>query len=483
MTAGAMETQPAPPLTRAGRALGPAWPPRARRWRWRSGSSPRAAACPSTSTATRCRPARARWPSPRCSRAPSSPSAAASGVWIARRAAGLDAIERDRAPAGAAVPGGVRAAAASLAALDRPARDDVRRAGVGVRAVAAGADARRAGGPAPAARAPARARRRRPRRRRRRARARALAAGGGGRDRRAPPRDLLLEHHDPEPLQMQTAGYDLGIENNLVWNAAHWNGPLFKTSVQMGGPRRDAHRSSRDVHLVSDRHPLPAGAAARDAAGAAVAADRRRRACRCSRTRAATWARGRPASSPLLFLFNAPMHGSNLYDFHYLPFAPLFLWTTLALLAARRDRWAAVAIVLTLANREDMSALLIVVGLYLLLTGERPRAGLIVAAIGAVYFVVVKFIVDAALPRRRDRLRPPVQGPGPAGRARASAASSRPCSATPATRPPRCSRRTRSSTSCRSWRRSRSFPGGGRSACCARCPASSSRCSRRSTRG
>src|SRR4029079_18655151 len=35
---------------------------------------------------------------------------------------------------------------------------------------------------------------------------------------------------------MQTAGYDLGIENNLVWNAAHWNGPLFKTSVQMGGP-------------------------------------------------------------------------------------------------------------------------------------------------------------------------------------------------------------------------------------------------------
>ena len=35
---------------------------------------------------------------------------------------------------------------------------------------------------------------------------------------------------------LQTAGYDLGIENNLVWNAAHWNGPLFKTSVQTSGP-------------------------------------------------------------------------------------------------------------------------------------------------------------------------------------------------------------------------------------------------------
>src|SRR5262249_5191029 len=35
---------------------------------------------------------------------------------------------------------------------------------------------------------------------------------------------------------LQTAGYDLGVENNLVWNAAHWNGPLFKTSVHAGGP-------------------------------------------------------------------------------------------------------------------------------------------------------------------------------------------------------------------------------------------------------
>ena len=104
------------------------------------------------------------------------------------------------------------------------------------------------------------------------------------------------------------------------------------------------------------------------------------------------------------------MHGSNLYDFHYLPFAPLFLWTTLALLEARRDRWAAVAIVLTLANREDMSALLVIIGVYLLLTGERPRAGLIVAAVGAVYFVVVKLMLMPHFLGGCDRVRPPVQG-------------------------------------------------------------------------
>jgi uncharacterized membrane protein len=199
---------------------------------------------------------------------------------------------------------------------------------------------------------------------------------------------LTIRNH----FVMQTAGYDLGIENNLVWNAAHWNGPLFKTSVQMGGPvgtHIGLHQTYISYLIGIPYRLLPRpetllvlqslliGAAALPLYAYA-------------RRYLGAWTASFVA---LLFLFNAPMHGSNLYDFHYLPFAPLFLWTTLALLAARRDRWAAVAIVLTLANREDMSALLIVVGMFLLLTGERPRAGVIVAAVGAVYFVVVKFIV------------------------------------------------------------------------------------------
>ena len=99
-----------------------------------------------------------------------------------------------------------------------------------------------------------------------------------GRDRRAPLRDLLLDHHDPEPLPPADGRLrprhreQPGLERR----------PLERAAVQdVRADRRpdvDAHRPSRDVHLVSDRHPLPAGAAARDAAGAAVAADRRRRA-------------------------------------------------------------------------------------------------------------------------------------------------------------------------------------------------------------
>jgi hypothetical protein len=191
---------------------------------------------------------------------------------------------------------------------------------------------------------------------------------------------------------LQTAGYDLGIENNLVWNAAHWNGPLFKTSVHAGGPL-GSHIGLHETYisyLIGIPYrllPRPETLLVLQSVligGAAIPL------YAFARRHLGAWT---ACFLALLYLFNAPMQGSNLYDFHYLPFAPFFLWTTLALLEARRDRWAAVAIVLTLANREDMSALLVVLGAYLLLTGERPRAGLIVAAVGAFYFVVVKLVL------------------------------------------------------------------------------------------
>ena len=95
------------------------------------------------------------------------------------------------------------------------------------------------------------------------ARARALAAGGDRRDRRAPPRDLLLDHHDPEPLHDADGRLRPGHREQPGLERR----PLERAAVQDvradGRPDRDAHRSSPDVHLVSDRHPLPAGARAR----------------------------------------------------------------------------------------------------------------------------------------------------------------------------------------------------------------------------
>jgi uncharacterized membrane protein len=197
---------------------------------------------------------------------------------------------------------------------------------------------------------------------------------------------ITLQNH----YRLGTSGYDLGIENNLVWNAAHFNGPLFKSSV-LGGPT-STHQGLHSTwisYLIAIPYrllPRPETLLVLQAmliGGAALPL------YAFARRHLRAWL---ACLVSLLFLLYPPLQGSNLYDFHYLPFAPFFLWTTLALLESGRDRWAVLSVVLTLANREDMSALLVVMGVYMVLAGRRPRAGMIVAAVGAVYFVAVKMI-------------------------------------------------------------------------------------------
>jgi uncharacterized membrane protein len=100
-----------------------------------------------------------------------------------------------------------------------------------------------------------------------------------------------------------------------------------------------------------------------------------------------------------LYIFYPPVHGSNLYDFHYITLAPFFLWLTLALVLARRDVLATLAVLLTLSVREDVSALLAMLGAYLILSRERPRAGAILMLVGAAYFVALKLVI---MPRFLD---------------------------------------------------------------------------------
>ncbi len=198
---------------------------------------------------------------------------------------------------------------------------------------------------------------------------------------------ITVQNH----YRLQTSGYDLGIENNLVWNAAHFNAPLFKTSV-IGGPTA-SHIGFHETYisyligLPYRLFPHPEFLLVLQATligGAALPL------YLFARRHVGDWV---ACLVSYVCLMYAPLHGSNLYDFHYLPLAPFLLWLTLWLVEARKDRWAVLAVVLTLANREDMSLLLVFLGLYLILTGERPKAGLLITAAGGIYFVVVKLIL------------------------------------------------------------------------------------------
>ena len=135
-------------------------------------------------------------------------------------------------------------------------------------------------------------------------------------------RHLLLDHHHPEPLPPADDGLRPGDREQPGLERL----PLQPAAVQDLGHRRPDHdppRLSRDLYLVPDRHPLPPGTPARDAAGASGGADRRRGAA-ALRLRAPPRRRldGLPAGVLLVTLY-APLQGSNLYDFHYLPFAPI----------------------------------------------------------------------------------------------------------------------------------------------------------------
>jgi uncharacterized membrane protein len=93
------------------------------------------------------------------------------------------------------------------------------------------------------------------------------------------------------------------------------------------------------------------------------------------------------------YLLYPPLHGGNLYDFHYQTLAPFFLWLTLWALDGKRDLLAGVGVAATLALREDVAASLMVLGACFAVTGRRPRAGLAVAGVSALYFAAVKFVL------------------------------------------------------------------------------------------
>jgi uncharacterized membrane protein len=187
-----------------------------------------------------------------------------------------------------------------------------------------------------------------------------------------------------------TYSYDLGLENNLMWNVVHGEG-FFKSSP-LSGP----HGSHFGYHATFFSYVIAGfyvfwqepeallvfqavmiGAAALPLYGFA-------------KLHLGAW----PAVVvALAYLLYPPVHGSNLYDFHYLPLGVFFLWLTLYLVEMRRYRLAALSVLLTLSVREDVAADLIILGAYLILSGRRSRAGLVIAAVAGVYFVLVKMVL------------------------------------------------------------------------------------------
>ncbi len=190
--------------------------------------------------------------------------------------------------------------------------------------------------------------------------------------------------------RLETASMDLGLENNLLWNAVH-GGPLFKTSP-LGGPNstHGGHHQTYFAYVIGLVYFWVPGPETLLSVQSVILGFAAVPIYLLGRLRVGPWT---GVFLALAYLLYPALHGPNLYEFHYLPLANFFLLMTLYCVESRRDAAAVLCALLTLSLREDVSALLAVLGLFVLVDRRRPVAGLLLMVVGAAYFVTLKLIV------------------------------------------------------------------------------------------
>jgi uncharacterized membrane protein len=99
----------------------------------------------------------------------------------------------------------------------------------------------------------------------------------------------------------------------------------------------------------------------------------------------------------LAYLSYYPLHGASFSEFQAVPVAAFFIFVVIWAADTHRYRWLGVALVAALLMREDVSVGLAVLGVFFLLSGYRPKLGLVIALVSTAYFLLLRFyVMDAA---------------------------------------------------------------------------------------
>lgn len=187
-----------------------------------------------------------------------------------------------------------------------------------------------------------------------------------------------------------SSSLDLGLEENVIWNALH-SGALFRTTPY-GGPTGNllGEHAAYLSYAIAPIYAIHQSAETILILQAVLIGGAAIPLYLVARQYLGPWL---SCFVGLLYVFYPPLHGSNLYDFHYPPLAPFFLWFTLFFVLRRRTVLAVIFAILSLSVREDVSFGLMILGGFLMLTNRRARAGLMLAGAGALYFVAMKLVI------------------------------------------------------------------------------------------
>jgi len=188
-----------------------------------------------------------------------------------------------------------------------------------------------------------------------------------------------------------SSSLDLGLEDNLVWNVLHRATPLFKSSP-LGGPNSShlGFHATWFSFVIAPIYALRPNAETLLIVQAFLFGTAALPLYLFGQRLVSKWLACLVA---LAYVLYPGLQCSNLYDFHYLPLGPFFLWFTIYFADKRRWVWMVLFALLSLSVREDVAAGLAGLGGLILLSGRRPVAGTVLLVLGSAYFVFMKGVV------------------------------------------------------------------------------------------
>lgn len=187
-----------------------------------------------------------------------------------------------------------------------------------------------------------------------------------------------------------TAGYDLGIFDNLHWHIVN-RGDFLVSSTGMGpdGGSHFGRHATFFAYAIAPIYALFPGPETLLAIQATLLGFAALPLYGFARHHLSPWG---AALLSFAYLLYPPLHGSNLYDFHFLSLTPLFAFALAWAIERGKRPWIIAAVVLTLSVREDAAVIVAVLGVWQLLS-RRVRLGLALVAAGAAYFGLMKFVL------------------------------------------------------------------------------------------
>jgi uncharacterized membrane protein len=186
-----------------------------------------------------------------------------------------------------------------------------------------------------------------------------------------------------------TRSYDLAIFDNLMWNLVHGGDFLVSTPAGGGEHSHFARHATLLAYALAPFyavHPAASTLLVLQATCLGLAAVPLFLFARCH------VGAGLAAVIAVAYLLYPPLHGSNLFDFHFLTLSPLLLFCVAHALETKSRAWLAASTMLALTCREDVALGVAVLGAYHVLAGRRVRAGLVLACAGGAWFVLMKFV-------------------------------------------------------------------------------------------